>query len=246
MIIYFSDQVGQVLGEYEKRKIDTWAELDDLFTEEQVESNGTEIWDQMPFLFFADQRDQMNRTGFSMLDQAQLEHIYGPSSPFNDSKALARLRPLLPGNGSTAASNINEVRIHHVDHNNADHSLPAHRERHSSNGRVALLWDQAKRCCCKQFSLIFRRKAKLKKQNVVQLSPSLFRPTVDNSRWSSKSLIKHYSFTSPFSMKSAASQPFILSPVVFSPTIRSPTILGPAILSPSVFSPIVRYLFIKT
>jgi len=43
MIIYFSDQVGQVLGEYEKRKIDTWAELDDLFTEEQVESNGTEI-----------------------------------------------------------------------------------------------------------------------------------------------------------------------------------------------------------
>jgi hypothetical protein len=54
----------------------------------------------------------MNGTGYAILTRDQLEFIYGPASPFNDTAALQRLRPILEANnnGTMNTSTINRVK----------------------------------------------------------------------------------------------------------------------------------------
>lgn len=66
---------------FEERKADTWLQLNRKLSEQQ--------------------RQEINRTGYALLNRDQLEFVYGPGSPFNDSQALARLRPLLADNSTT-------------------------------------------------------------------------------------------------------------------------------------------------
>jgi len=87
--LYFTkENVSRAFGDFETRRIDTYEALDRTYSAEQL-------------------RD-MNRTGFALMRRDQLEIIYGPQSPYNNSKALQRLASM---NESTMRAHL-EKDIH--------------------------------------------------------------------------------------------------------------------------------------
>uniref|UniRef100_A0A1I8BXU6 Uncharacterized protein n=1 Tax=Meloidogyne hapla TaxID=6305 RepID=A0A1I8BXU6_MELHA len=78
--------VKEMYGEYEDRKVSIWEELDKKFNEKQ--------------------RDELDKTGYSLLTVNQLRFLYGPESPFNDSLTLERLLPIINNSNNNKNSSI--------------------------------------------------------------------------------------------------------------------------------------------
>jgi hypothetical protein len=98
-------QVKNMFGEFEDRKIETWEKLGKEFTGEQAN------WGKMRIKKIKlKKKKEMNRYGYSLMNKAQMELIYGPKSPFNNSEALQRLLPFIEGKRRNL-SGINQVDI---------------------------------------------------------------------------------------------------------------------------------------
>ncbi|CAO4377659.1 unnamed protein product [Caenorhabditis nigoni] len=75
--LYFSkENATQIYGEYEAGKLDL---LDGFYKS-----------------LSAEQMQSMNKTGYTIMDDKQLETIYGPNSPFNNSEALEKFKGIAP------------------------------------------------------------------------------------------------------------------------------------------------------
>uniref|UniRef100_A0A915EAM5 Uncharacterized protein n=1 Tax=Ditylenchus dipsaci TaxID=166011 RepID=A0A915EAM5_9BILA len=73
--LYFTkENVTEMYGNFEERKIDLFEKLCQNFSKDQVK--------------------EMNKTGFAMLSPKQLEMLYGSESPYNNSKALKQFSQL--------------------------------------------------------------------------------------------------------------------------------------------------------
>jgi hypothetical protein len=87
--LYFTkENVSRAFGDFETRRIDTYEALDRTYSVEQLR--------------------ELNRTGYALMRREQLELIYGPQSPYNNSKALLRLASM---NESTMRTHL-EKDIH--------------------------------------------------------------------------------------------------------------------------------------
>ncbi|KAK6056186.1 hypothetical protein COOONC_06309 [Cooperia oncophora] len=69
-----------------------------LFGDEQA--SRIEVFEQLQKSFTPEQQREMNRTGYAVLNPAQREFFYGPSSPYNDSATLDIIR------------NISDIDVH--------------------------------------------------------------------------------------------------------------------------------------
>ncbi|KAK0401726.1 hypothetical protein QR680_015941 [Steinernema hermaphroditum] len=70
--LYFTRQnVSEIYGDFETRKID--------------------VHDQLVRSFTSDQLNKMNKTGYAFMNKDQMHLLYGPTSPFNSSETLTRL-----------------------------------------------------------------------------------------------------------------------------------------------------------
>ena len=75
-MFFTKENVTEMYGDHEKNKIETFEKLIKSYSMEQLK--------------------QMNETGFAVLNKDQLYMMYGPESPFNNSKVLDKLMKLHP------------------------------------------------------------------------------------------------------------------------------------------------------
>ena len=75
-MFFTKENVTEMYGDYEARKIQTWEKLMNAYTREQLR--------------------EMNETGYMILNKDQLHILYGPESPYNSSETLTRLTRMAP------------------------------------------------------------------------------------------------------------------------------------------------------
>ncbi|KAF7633318.1 hypothetical protein Mgra_00007297 [Meloidogyne graminicola] len=200
--------VKEMYGDYEDRKIATWEELDKKFNERQ--------------------RDELEKTGYSLLNEDQLKFLYGPNSPFNDSVTLTRLLKLINSkNKNNKSSRINQF---------IEEDIKKIAEMRSFDIRqhdVVL-------------SPAYFRPAILNPTRTSQpfiLSPFLFSPTILSPTIMGPAILSPRVF-SPTILTPRIMTPLILSPFIFSTILLSPIIMQPFILSPGLINSVILSPFI--
>ena len=85
------ENVSEVLGRFEKKKIDTLEELNRKIDHQQVRVRvhrlEADLYVYQPF----SQMLSLNSSGYAVLTPDQIHLLYGPFSPFNDSRVIQHL-----------------------------------------------------------------------------------------------------------------------------------------------------------
>ncbi|KAI1701039.1 moulting cycle domain-containing protein [Ditylenchus destructor] len=214
--LYFTrDNVTQMFGSFEDRKIEAYLSLANSLSKDQVK--------------------ELNRTGYVMMTRKQLHLIYGPKSPYNNSKALARLSRFR--NASHMEQHLIED-IHHAaqlrsfELRQKDVLMPISFMPVILNGTPV---SEAIVLSPIIFSPLILSPSLL---GPLILSPTIFTPVILAPRTFSPIILSPLAFV-PFVLSPVTFHPLILSPGVFVPVILTPVTLSPFILSPQVFSPFV-------
>ncbi|KAH7720088.1 Protein MLT-10, partial [Aphelenchoides avenae] len=193
--LYFTkENVTEMYGDHEGRKIDVFQQLQLSLRKEQV--------------------DRMNSTGYAMLTYKQLELLYGPHSPYNNSEALARLLA------------VNHSDLH--DHLEEDIHRLAEAESFKLRQKDIVLSPIVLSSIVGSFSV---------GQSVI-LSPLLLSPIVLSPSVLGPVILSPWLFV-PVILSPRAMSPLILSPAALSPVVLSPVVLHPLILSPAVMCPFI-------
>uniref|UniRef100_A0A7E4UR17 Uncharacterized protein n=1 Tax=Panagrellus redivivus TaxID=6233 RepID=A0A7E4UR17_PANRE len=192
--LYFTKQnVTDRFGDYETRKIELFEKLAASYTPEQ--------------------KDALNTTGYALLRVDQIELLYGPESPLNDTETYENLMKQAITEG-TIESNIHAIAT-------TDHPRRVKRD-------IVLS------------PIVFTpliKAAPILNQWVV-LSPLVFSPIVLTPAVLGPIVLSPWVFI-PLILSPRVMGPLILSPMIFSPLILSPLVLHPLILTPGIFNPIV-------
>uniref|UniRef100_A0A915EPB6 Uncharacterized protein n=1 Tax=Ditylenchus dipsaci TaxID=166011 RepID=A0A915EPB6_9BILA len=204
--LYFTkENVTKMFGKFEERKIDTFQALTANLTRQQ--------------------QQDMNQTGYTLLNPDQLYMIYGPHSPYNSSEALERL---------TKLTNLdrNITSLEHQMQKDIDQAAQV--KSFKIRKKDIVLSPVA-------FTNIVLNSA-LISQPII-LSPVIFSPVVLSVSVLGPLILSptnlHPLVFVPFILSPVVLHPLILTPSVFVPIILSPGALVPFILSPSVFSPFI-------
>ncbi|VDM28821.1 unnamed protein product [Toxocara canis] len=206
--LYFTKKnVTELYGDIEAKKIDVFDELQGSLTPHQI--------------------DELNTTGYAIMNEQQLLLIYGEGSPYADTSALRRF-----GNASRkelAEKFERDVRLLAKMRN-----LNVNKTRTKRNivGGASLLapFVLAGGSISLKFIVL----------HPVVLSPSILSPTVLGPF-----ILSPWVFV-PVILSPRVMSPLILSPLVFDPVVLSPLALHPFILCPGVFNPFVLSPFALT
>ncbi|CAD5214375.1 unnamed protein product [Bursaphelenchus xylophilus] len=216
--LYWTEgNITEKYGKEEQRKIETGRRLAASYSKDQLR--------------------EFNTTGYSFLTHAQLDLLYGPHSPYNDSEAHRRL------------TSLNHSKLHdyleaNIRHAAEDANLFNLRQNDFVVGSPFVLTSIIGRPDIASNSLILSplvlTPAILSPAVLggVVLSPWLFVPVVLSPRILGCLVLSPYAF-SPIILTPFALHPVILSPGIFDPLILSPILLNPYVLSPLVFTPII-------
>ncbi|KAF7626930.1 hypothetical protein Mgra_00009660, partial [Meloidogyne graminicola] len=195
-------KIYDLFGDYEERKISTWEELNKRFNEKQ--------------------HQDLDKIGYSILNKDQLKLLYGPKSPFNDSKSLERLLPIID------SYTINQL---------IEKDIKTIAKMDSFNIRQH---DVVLTPSAFKYGLLNPIRA----SQPFILSPFLFAPTVLSPSVFGALILSPKLF-SPTVLSPRVFGPLILNPLGFSPIILSPIALSPFILSPGMFHSTVIFLTFK-
>ena len=197
--LFFTKQnVTEMYGDYEARKISTWETLMSTYTKEQLR--------------------EMNDTGYAVLTREQLYILYGPESPYNSSSTLMRLT-------SVNATDIH-THIESDVHRMAEMKSFEIRQKdivlspivNSPLVFAAPVMSQPIVLSPVVFSPVIGTPAVL---GPVVLSPWLFIPVILSPRVLSPLILNPLIF-SPIVLSPLVLHPLILSPGVFNPIVLSP------------------------
>ncbi|CAB3398421.1 unnamed protein product [Caenorhabditis bovis] len=200
--LYFTkENVTEMYGEYEASKVDRMKLLHKSLTNEQLK--------------------ELNSTGFAVMTPRQLHVLYGPGSPYNDSKALENFRNLSRSDvGKLLEANI---------------KLLAKEENAFKISKRDIVLSPV------VFSSLVLA-PDVVSQSIV-LSPLVFSPLILSPSALGPLILSPWIF-SPLILSPRVLGPIILSPTIFSPIILSPMCLGPLILSPAVADPLILSPFV--
>ncbi|CAI2352818.1 unnamed protein product [Caenorhabditis sp. 36 PRJEB53466] len=168
------------------------------------------------------QMESMNKTGYAIMDDAQLMMLYGPGSPYNDSETLDKFRGISP------------------------ESMP---ERIQENIRM-IAREEMKFEISRKKDLVltptiltsFIGAPAAASQSII-LSPLVFAPLVLSPSIYGNVILSPWVFV-PVIVSPRVLGAVVLSPIVFSPVILSPLCLVPVILSPGVGLPLILSPFV--
>ncbi|VDO36262.1 unnamed protein product [Haemonchus placei] len=216
--LYFTKKnVTDIFGDTERRKIETFEELDRLYTKSQ--------------------REDLDKQGYSYLTLKQLDVIYGPNSPYNKSdshRLFRKLRRLhddphhLIEHDIRALAEAKKFRVRQKDIALSPFVLTPLTGAGAALSTTVVLSPLV-------LSPITLSPAVL---GPIILSPWVFVPLILSPRVLSPLIVNPLIF-SPIILSPLVLHPLILVPGVFNPVILSPLVLSPLILSPQVFTPIV-------
>ncbi|KHJ98016.1 hypothetical protein OESDEN_02000 [Oesophagostomum dentatum] len=226
--LYFTkENVTEMYGPQETKKIDVFERLQKSLSQEQML--------------------QMNSTGYVVMNTEQLELVYGPNSPFNDSSTHERLKnvsaPEVPHAIESTIRSLAEEAVQFKAQRKKDIVLtplilmtvvndPAIMSQPlilSPVLMVPVIWSPA----------VF---------GAVILSPWAFVPVLVSPRLLSPVILSPILLSAvilsplaldPLILSPGALAPFILSPMVLCPFILSPVALAPLILNPFCLSPFI-------
>ncbi|CAD5213616.1 unnamed protein product [Bursaphelenchus xylophilus] len=194
-----------------------------------------ELFEKLHLSYTKDQLREMNSTGYAVLNNDQLQLLYGEHSPMNNSKALEKFK------------NLTEDEIHHHMHNNihemAEMKKFEVKQRDIVLSPVSFFPVIAMPATASQafvLSPIIFTPLILSPSvfGAVVLSPWMFVPLVLSPRVLGALVLSPFIFA-PIILTPLAVHPAILSPGVFNPLVLSPLVLVPFILSPQVFTPLI-------
>ncbi|KAK6728416.1 hypothetical protein RB195_005826 [Necator americanus] len=194
---FTKENVTEIFGDKEKNKVEAFEELLKVMTEDQI--------------------SQMNHTGYTIMNEQQLDVIYGPSSPYHDPLTRKRL-------SNVSAADIPVV-LDQTVRGLAAETMKFKVERQKDITLSPLL-----------FSPVILDPAGASQPII--LSPLLFDPIVLSPAVFGVVILSPYLFT-PVILSPRVLSPIILAPHLFSPTILSPLVLSPIILSSGVMNPII-------
>ncbi|EFO95118.1 CRE-MLTN-8 protein [Caenorhabditis remanei] len=203
--LYFSkENATQIYGEYEAGKLDL---LDGFYKS-----------------LSAEQMQSMNKTGYTVMDDKQLEAIYGPNSPFNNSEALEKFRGIPP---ESMPDRIEEnIRLI------ANEEMKFEVSRKKDLVLMPVLLTS------------FVGVPEIASQSII-LSPLLLAPLIFSPSIYGNVILSPWVFV-PVLVSPRILGAVVLSPIVFSPVILSPLCLVPVILSPGIGLPFVLSPFVLT
>ncbi|KAK6023223.1 hypothetical protein OSTOST_11053, partial [Ostertagia ostertagi] len=215
--LYFTKKnVTEILGNTEKRKIETFEELDRLYTKSQT----------------------LISRDIAFLTTKQLDVVYGPNSPYNKSDTHQRLHKLLRMHDDPHHLIEKDIRLM------AEAKKFQVRKRDIVLSPIILTWLTFQSATLSNawvvlsplvLSPITLSPAVL---GPIILSPWVFVPLVLSPRVLSPLIVNPLVF-SPIVLSPLVLHPLILVPGVFNPIVLSPLVLSPLILSPQVFTPII-------
>lgn len=203
--MYFSkENATQIYGEYEAGKL--------------------ELLDGFYKSLSSGQMESMNKTGYTVMNDKQLETIYGHGSPFNNSEALQKFRGISP------------------------ESMPARIEENIRMiAREEMKFDISRKkdlVLTPTILTSFIGDPVSASQSII-LSPLLIAPLVFSPSIYGNVILSPWVFV-PVLVSPRILGAVVLSPIVFSPVILSPLCLVPVILSPGVGLPFVLSPFVLT
>uniref|UniRef100_A0A183C2V0 DM domain-containing protein n=1 Tax=Globodera pallida TaxID=36090 RepID=A0A183C2V0_GLOPA len=198
--LYFTKKnVSDAFGKFEERKCDVFERLELGLSKAQLR--------------------EMNNTGYALLSTDQLDLVYGPKSPYNNSEALRRFVRM---NASDIHTGL-EKDVHALA------ELESFRIRQKDVVLSPILFTN--------FILTFSVK------NPIILSPILFSSLILSPNVLGPVILSPWVFV-PVILSPRVLAPTILSPFLFDPIVLSPFVLHPVILSPGAFNPIVLNPFV--
>ncbi|ETN85458.1 hypothetical protein NECAME_16759 [Necator americanus] len=193
------------------------------------EKNKIEAFEKLIGSLSPDQLDQMNSTGYTVMDKKQLNVIYGRSSPYHDQETLDRL------------SNVSIADIPDAL-DQAVRGLAAETMKFQVQRRKQIVLSPL------IFTPVILDPATASQPII--LSPLMFDPLILSPSVFGAIVLSPYIFT-PVILAPRVLAPIVLSPHIFSPTILSPLVFAPnivnsgvgnaIILSPLVFSPFILH-----
>ncbi|CAJ0607536.1 unnamed protein product [Cylicocyclus nassatus] len=206
-LFFTKKNVTDMYGKEESKKIDVMEELQDSFSLEQML--------------------QMNSTGYTVMNKQQLDLVYGPGSPYNDSSTHARLR-------NTSAAEIPRA-VESTIRGLASETVAFKAQRKKDIILSPLL-----------LSSIIADPATASQSLVlspVLLTPLIYSPAIFGgvilSPWAFVPVLVSPRLLSPVIISPILLSPVILSPLAFDPLVLSPGALAPFILTPLVLSPFI-------
>lgn len=206
--LYFTRQnVSDAFGDVEASKMDLFGTL-------QKDINKNQIRD-------------LNTTGFALLTKKQLDLIYGPNSPYNDSEVLHRFTSM---NKSTLLKHIeNDIHtIATIKSFKITPKYPPSSPQHRSKRQAVVLAPIVFQAFVNVFLLA----------RPIILSPILFSSLILAPSVFGPVILSPWAFV-PLVLAPRLMSPLVLSPVIFAPVILTPLALHPIILSPGAFVPFV-------
>ncbi|VDK59469.1 unnamed protein product [Anisakis simplex] len=207
--LYFTkENVTELYGAKEGYKIDKFDELQRSFTKNQV--------------------NELNSTGFSIMDKHQMALFYGKDSPYDDELALKRFGAM---NRKQVLTNL-ERDLRLIAQTDTISLERRHRSKRNIVGGASILapFVFASSVLSNTFVVL----------HPVVLSPSILTPTVLGPF-----ILSPWVFV-PVILSPRLLSPLILNPIVFVPVVLSPLALHPFILSPGVMNPFVLSPFVLT
>uniref|UniRef100_A0A7I5E735 AAA domain-containing protein n=1 Tax=Haemonchus contortus TaxID=6289 RepID=A0A7I5E735_HAECO len=201
------------------------------FTKENVtemlgntERNKIEVFEKLQKTFTSDQMKAMNTTGYTVMDDKQLELVYGPGSPYANATTLEQLR------------NVSAAEIPHLIENTI---------RNLADEVVAFRAQRQNDVVLSPLVLISVVLAPAVASQPIVLSPILFVPIVLSPAIFGAVILSPWAFV-PVILAPRIFSPIIVSPILLSPVILSPLALHPLILSPGALVPFVLSPFVLT
>ncbi|KAK5979264.1 hypothetical protein GCK32_000651 [Trichostrongylus colubriformis] len=193
--LYFvKENVTKILGDTERRKIETFEEVDRLYTEKQ--------------------KEDLDKQGYAFLTTKQLDVVYGPASPYNNSKSYQLFKSLL--------------RRHDDPHHLIENNIRALAEAKKFRRRL-------KQIVLAPMVLVNLFAAAL--STPIILSPLVLSPITLSPAVLGPIVLSPWVFV-PLTLSPRVLAPLILNPLLFSPIFLSPLVLHPLILVPGVVNPV--------
>uniref|UniRef100_A0A7E4VJN5 BCNT-C domain-containing protein n=1 Tax=Panagrellus redivivus TaxID=6233 RepID=A0A7E4VJN5_PANRE len=221
-----------------------------------------EIFEDLSKTYSITQQRELNETGYTMMTDQQLELIYGPKSPHNNSILVAEY--------SNRSKEDLEAELFAEIHKLAEDEAFQRRLKAeatilmpSSGGRVINDGKAVSRPSILSptiFTVIVGSPITL---GPTILSPWFFLPLITSPRTLSPAILTPFAFVpvilsplvvhplilcpgflNPFVLSPLVLAPLILTPQVFTPLILTPLVMSPSILSPTVGSPLVLSPFV--
>ncbi|VDK42503.1 unnamed protein product [Anisakis simplex] len=256
--LYFTkENLTDISGEQAKKKVELFESISQQLTRKQVHFLSTQKFCERSYVFLRHnyeimdrivqcfhrgeithfgcelyllfQLNDFKRKGYSVLNNEQLQFVYGQNSPFNDTNSLNRF------------SKLSEADIYRqLD---SDIRYYANKSPHIKRHKRQLEQLPAFVLSPIVFSVAINQIFSSTILSPVLLSVAVFSPSILGpiilSPWLFNPSILSPHIIAPTILSPFALSPYVLSPIVMRPVILAPQVLNPYILAPNVLSPYI-------